>query len=38
VQCADDIVLLANEGKVLQGMIDALIEIEDVKEWKCGEN
>jgi hypothetical protein len=27
VKCADDLVLLAKEGKVLQDMIDKLIEI-----------
>jgi hypothetical protein len=34
VKYADDLVLLAKEERVLQGMMDRLIEIEDVMEWK----
>ena len=34
VKCADDLVLLAKEGKVLQERIDRLIELEDGMEWK----
>jgi hypothetical protein len=34
VKYADDLVLLAREGKVLQDRIDRLIELEDGMEWK----
>jgi predicted nucleotidyltransferase len=34
VKYADDLVLLAKEEKVLQDMIDKLIEIEYAMEWK----
>ena len=34
VKYADDLVLLAKEGKVLQERIDRLIELEDGMEWK----
>jgi len=34
VKCADDFVLLAKEEKMLQDMIDKLIEMEDAMEWK----
>ena len=34
VKYADDLVLLAKEEKVLQDMIDKLMKLEDVMEWK----
>jgi len=34
VKYADELVLMAKEETVLQGMIDKLIEIEDAMEWK----
>jgi hypothetical protein len=34
VKYADDLVLLAKEENVLQDMIDKLIEMEGVMEWK----
>ena len=34
VKYADDLASLAREEKVLQGMIDKLIEIGDAMEWK----
>jgi hypothetical protein len=34
VEYTDDLVLLAKEERVLQGVIDRLVEIEDAMEWK----
>ena len=34
VKYADDLVLMAKEEIVLQGMIEKLIELEDVMAWK----
>jgi len=34
MKCADDLVLLTKEEKVLQDMIDKLMKLEDVMEWK----
>jgi ATP-dependent protease ClpP protease subunit len=34
VKYPDDLVLMAKEEAVLQGMIDKVIEIEDVMAWK----
>ena len=33
---ADDLVLLAKEDMVLQGMIERLKKLEDGMGWKCG--
>jgi hypothetical protein len=34
VQCVDDLALLVKEETVVQGMIDRLIEIGNIMEWK----
>jgi hypothetical protein len=34
VKYADELVLLAKEETVLQGMIDRILKLEDAMEWK----
>jgi hypothetical protein len=34
VTLADDLVLLDKEGRVLQGIIGRVIELQDAVEWK----